>query len=247
VLYGEIQDLKETISTQSGNAATIERLIHENTELRTLLGDTPETRIVAGVIARPPYVPYDVLVIDQGSDDGIKTGALVYHASNFVIGYVEKVFNASAIVSLFSSPHSESTVYVFGPDVYATAYGEGGGVIRISVPQGIAIREGNVVVLPMLTAGTLGTVGSITSLPTQPEQHAYLSFPVSMQSVRLVSVAREPIQVVSFDDSVKNIDAYRKKFILEVPPEFRLSVGTTTATATTTDTGSTTTSATTTP
>jgi cell shape-determining protein MreC len=231
-LFSEIQDLKETIGAQSGSAAIIERLTRENTEFRALLGDNTEERIGAGVIARPPYVPYDVLVLDRGSEDGIKEGALVYHTSDFVIGYVQNTFKKSAVVALFSSPNVESTVYVYGPDVYATAYGEGGGVIRISVPQGVPIAEGNVVILPMLNTGTLGTVQGVTSVPTQPEQHAYLSFPTSMQSIRLVSVERSPIEEVSFEDAALNVGAYRGKFILDVPAELRLSVGTSTASTT---------------
>ncbi len=231
-LLSEIQSLKETIGAQSGSAATIERLTKENEEFRVLLGDDKKERIAAGVIARPPFSPYDSFVLDRGTVDGVTEGAIVYHTSDYAIGYVRHAYAKSSVVALFSSPGIESTVYVYGPDIYATAYGEGGGVIRISVPQGINLVEGNVVVLPTLDTGILGTIGSVTSIPTQPEQHAYLSFPVSMQSIRIVGVERSPIAEVSFKDAALNVDAYRTKFLLEVPPELRLSVGTTTATTT---------------
>lgn len=232
VLLSEMQTLKETIGEQSGNTATIERLMRENTELRALVGDSEEDRIGAGVIARPPFVPYDVLVIDRGSRDGIKEGAFVYHGSDFVIGYVQTVFEKSSVVALFSSPRVESTVYVYGPNVYATAYGEGGGVIRISVPQGVTVTEGNIAVLPMLDSGILGTVGKVTSVPTQPEQHAFLTFPVPIQSIHFVSVAKEPLGTVSFEDATRNIDTYRTQFLLDVPAEFKLTIPTSTASTT---------------
>jgi cell shape-determining protein MreC len=231
-LLSEIQDLRETIGAQSGSAATIERLTEENEEFRALLGDDTEERIAAGVIARPPFSPYDSFVLDRGTEDGITEGAIVYHTSDYAIGYVRHAYSKSSVVALFSSPGIESTVYVYGPDIYATAYGEGGGIIRISVPQGVSLTEGNVVVLPTLDTGILGTIGTVTSVPTQPEQHAYLSFPVSMQSIRIVGVERNPIAEVSFKDAALNVDAFRTKFLLDVPPELRLSVGTSTASTT---------------
>jgi len=227
-----IQDLKETIGAQSGSTATILRLTSENDEFRALLGNTKDEYIAAGVIARPPYSPYDTFVLDKGTEDGIKEGAVVYHTSDYAIGYVLHAYSKSSVVALFSSPGIESTVYVYGPDIYATAYGEGGGIIRISVPQGVTLAEGNVVVLPTLDTGILGTIGSITSVPTQPEQHAYLSFPLSMQSIRIVGVERNPFTMVSFADAAHNVEAQRRKFLLEVPPELRLHVGTTTASTT---------------
>jgi hypothetical protein len=229
-----MQDLKETIGAQSGSTATILRLTHENEEFRALLGDTKEKYIAAGVIARPPYSPYDSFVLDKGTEDGITEGATVYHTSEYAIGYVLHAYSESSVVALFSSPGIESTVYVYGPDIYATAYGEGGGVIRISVPQGVILAMGNIVVLPTLDTGILGTIGAVTSVPTQPEQHAYLSFPISMQSIRIVGVERSPFTAVSFADAALNVDAQRKKFLLEVPPELRLHVGTTTTSATST-------------
>ncbi len=231
-LLSEIQNLKVAIGAQSGSAATIERLSKENEEFRKLLGDDKEEHIAAGVIARPPFSPYDSFVLDRGTADGITEGAIVYHTSDYVIGYVRHAYTKSSVVALFSSPGIESTVYVYGPNIYATAYGEGGGVIRISVPQGVNLAEGNVVVLPTLDTGILGTISSVTSVPTQPEQHAYLSFPVSMQSIRIVGVERSPITEVSFKDAALNVDTYRTKFLLEVPPELRLSVGTATASTT---------------
>ncbi len=225
-LLKQLQNLKTSVDAQSGYATTIDQLTAENSELRNLLGDVPSDRIAAGVIARPPSVPYDVLVLDRGSDDGIVEGALVYHSANFAIGYIERVFTTSAMVVLFSSPHTESTVYVYGPDVYARAYGEGGGVIRISVPQGVSITKGNVVILPMLLSGTLGTIHEVTSIPTQPEQHAFLTYPVPLQSIRLVSVETAALPEISFELAKERVESYRTRFIVEVPDAYKLSTTT---------------------
>jgi cell shape-determining protein MreC len=231
-LHAEIQSLREDIAAQSGYQSTIARLDNENKELRALMGDSTDERILAGVIARPPLVPYDLLVLDRGSEHGIKEGALVYQTGSHVIGVVSKVFSNSALVTLFTSAGAETTVYLYGPNVFAYAYGEGGGVMRISVPQGIELAVGNPVVLPSIHAGDIGVIERIVSIPTQPEQNAYVTFPIPLQSLRTVSVGKEVVDKPSFDEMELNLQAINDRFRIDVPEVARMGKSTTTPTTT---------------
>jgi cell shape-determining protein MreC len=228
----EIIGLREELAAQSGDRATVGKLAAENEELRALLGDTPDERILAGVIARPPRTPYDVLILDRGSEQGVTEGAIVYHVRDHALGIVGRVFPRMSLVTLFSSPGVESTVYLYGPDVYAYAYGEGGGVIRISLPQGIDIKEGDPVVLPSLHMGDLGVVERVVSVPTQPEQNAYLTFPVPIQSLRTVTVSRDSVTVPDLEALRANVERVRGATFVEVPEALRLGTATTSATST---------------
>ena len=127
----------------------------------------------------------------------------------------------------------ETTVYLYGPDVFAYAYGEGGGVIRISVPQGIPVHEGDAVVLPSIHMGDLGIVEHVVSLPTQPEQNAYLTFPIPIQSLRTVTISKEPMGIVDLGDLESNVEAFRKKLLYEIPEPLRLGTATGTLATTT--------------
>jgi cell shape-determining protein MreC len=231
-LESEIQRLSEELAARSGDRSTIGRLTNENEELRSLLGDTADERILAGVIARPPYIPYDTLMIDRGSSQGIVTGAVVYQGGAHAIGVVSRVLETSALVTLFSSAGIESTVYLYGPDVFAYAYGEGGGVIRISVPQGIEVEVGDSVVLPSLHMGDLGVVERVVSIPTQPEQSAYLTFPIPLQSIRTVMVSTVPLERGDLEDLEVNVLEFREQLRVEVPEILRLGTATGTATST---------------
>lgn len=231
-LQAEIETLRGEIAAKSGDSATIRRLISENEELRALLGDTTDERILAGVIGRPPSTPYDLLVIDRGRTHGVVEGAIVYHTHNHALGMVSRVYETMAFVTLFSSPQVESTVYLYGPDVFAYAYGEGGGVIRISLPQGIEVKAGDPVVLPSLHMGDLGVVERVDSVPTQPEQNAYLTFPIAIQSVRTVTVSKEPARIPDLTTVEMHVDAMRDVFRVEVPDALRLGTATETPTST---------------
>ena len=174
-LVEELNALKYTQSARSGDRLTSQMLADENTYLKQLLGDKGEERIVAGVIGRPSALPYDVLILDKGSDDGIVEGAPVYIGDNAVIGIIEKVFSGSCLIVLVTTPGFKTSVYIMGPNIYTTAEGQGGGQLRVGVPQGIKLEEGNLVILPGVYAGIYGSISSITSIPTEPEQYGFVS------------------------------------------------------------------------
>ncbi len=244
-LLDQIRGLEEKVLSQAGVDTTLQLLTIENNELRGLLGASSSPRIAGGVIARPPYTPYDTLIIDRGSAEGVLEDAPVFYGANRALGYVRKTFEHHALVTLFSSPGVESTVYVFGSNFFTTAYGEGGGVIRLSVPQGVAIKPEDVVILPSLDTGILGTIDHIQSIPTEPEQHAYVTFDVPLQSIRVVGVGITPVlsdtTFMEAKEAVQN--AEHRLFTIPIPPEERfegqattsvesIQTGTTTTTST---------------
>lgn len=243
-LVEELNALKYTQSAQSGDRLTTQLFSKENEELRKLLGDEGESRIVAGVIGRPNTVPYDVLVLDKGQEDGIVEGAPVFIGDDAVIGTVSKVFNSSAVVTLVTTPGFEVSVYILGPNIYTTAIGMGGGQLRVGVPQGIVLTEGDLVILPGVDSGIYGAINFVKSVPTEPEQYGYVAPEVPLAGLRLVSVGMIPLEPLSFEDAQK-IVAENKQAVFQVPvPENMLvtsdnSSTTASSTATTTATSST--------
>lgn len=234
-LLGEITELRETIMASQGDRDTIERLELENRELHALVGNVPDASfIAAAVISRPPAMPYDALLIDRGADDGIVEGAVVYYAHDRAIGTVARVYARSAVITLFSTPDARTTVYIVGPNIYTTAFGAGGGVIRVSVPQGITIAKDNLVLLPGLEGGVLGRISAIQSEATNPEQNAYIVHDLPLQSLRLVGVSPTAPTRVSFEEARANIERQKEALRLAVPDGVLVDTEAT-STATTTD------------
>lgn len=217
-LLDQIRSLQEDIASHQGVDNMLTYVTKENEELRSLLHASGSPRILAGVIARPPYTPYDTIILDQGTDNGIVEYAPVFQGNGHAIGYVRQVFLHTAFVTLFSSPGVESTVYIYGPNIFSTAYGEGGGVIHLSVPQGVVIQKGDVVVLPSHDTGVIGAIDEIQSVPSEPEQHAYVTFVTPLQSMRLVSVGTIPLMPVSYDSALQYVqDEEKIKLSFDIP------------------------------
>jgi cell shape-determining protein MreC len=221
-LAKEIDTLKNEIESQKGVQQSLLYITEENKELRSLLNASNTPSILASIIARPPHTPYDTVVIDQGSMDGIVEASPVFYGTGLALGYVKKSLPHHAFVTLFSSPGAETTVYVFGPNIFTTAYGEGGGVIRLSIPHGILVKEGDVIILPSLTTGVLGTVSSVVSIPSEPAQNVYSTFEIPMQSIHTVRVAQDQVTQMTFEEASAQVeDVYKTRFMIDIPPDMQ--------------------------
>lgn len=238
-LRAEKQDLRMQLAEHAGAALSARRLAEENERLRGLLGATSTDRIAAAVVGRPPALPYDVFLIDKGTRDGITENAPVYIGTDQVIGFVGAVYRDRSVVTLATTPDFTATAYIYGPDIYTTATGRGSGSLRVSVPQGITLSEGDLVVLPALHAGIYGSISVVDSEPSRPEQYGYVSIEEPLASLQYVSVGSEPLADMSYAEAEEVVTSVRAD-LLEVPvPQKELidmetATGTATSSATST-------------
>ena len=80
-----------------------------------------------------------------------------------------------------------------GPNVFAPIEGVGGGIARVKLPQGVPIREGQLVILPGISTAIYGEIVSIQNEPTQPEQYGYVAPSQAINSLLYVTVGLESI------------------------------------------------------
>lgn len=218
VLIDEIKGLKAEIAENQTSSLTIRRLQDENATFRELLGASKNERILASVVARPNRLPYDVIQLDRGSDDGVVLDAPIFLGVDQVVGQITHVTSKYSFATLVSSPNFLSTVYIIGPNIYTPAEGIGGGLLRVRVPQGIELSEGNMVVLPAIQSGVFGEIVRTETIPTQPEQYGYVSTGVPLQSLRFVTIGRTPLSEQTFEAAEENVEEIKTQlFTISVP------------------------------
>ncbi|MBP6923955.1 MAG: rod shape-determining protein MreC [Candidatus Pacebacteria bacterium] len=233
-LITDIESLENELAIAVSTDLTQQRLFEENMWLRQLLSVDGKERIAAAVIARPTELPYDLMQIDRGSDDGIIEGAPVYIGADNVIGIVTHTSAHYSFVELFTTPGFSATAYISGANVMTTLEGFGGGVARVSVPQGIPLNVGNLVHVPSIDPGVFGRVEYVENRPTQPEQYGYITLPSPVSGIRYVAVASEivtPVEPPQIEERVRRIitDA-----LIVDTKNFNLASSTATSTATAT-------------
>ncbi len=143
----------------------------------------------ATVLLRPPESPYDVLVLDQGSNAGITVGMM---ASTLVtasssarvvvpIGTVASVTSTAARVVLFTSPRVKTSVWVGNTHVPLTLVGSGESWWA-SAPRSASIVVGDSVRAPGEGA-PLGVVARIDSDPSSPSMGVWVTPLVNSLSI----------------------------------------------------------------
>lgn len=147
-LRDEVADLRERL----GEAATAR---HDVRELRGLVG-LHETEgfpqgtepVGARVIVRSPTVWYSTIVIDKGSDDGIRTGQPVV-ASGGLIGKVTDVTGGTAEVTLITDSSSGVSAQVMPNGATGTIHpvvGDPDDLLLDYITKGRRVTEGTIVV-----------------------------------------------------------------------------------------------------
>ncbi len=183
-LKRELSDLRLSIASTS-----IQDTLDQNAEFKAMFGRASTTpTILAAVLARPPFMPYDELIIDLGSEDGIASNTLVYSPERTLVGRVSAIYPHASAVTLFTSPGQTYNVLIGSSHVPAVATGRGGGQYQAELPHGSAIQAGDVVSDSSLNDRAFALIVSVASDPSDPFDQALLAPPVNVYSLRWVLV-----------------------------------------------------------
>ncbi len=189
-LEQENAKLKEKILEMESDALSLDVLKKESDELKSILGRKNSERksITASVILRPPQVPYDILIIDIGTDSGVKEGMLVGSYGNILLGFVEKVFADTARVRLYSSSGQEINVLINGLNIFSTAKGNGGGNFEITLPRIDKVEVGSLIITPGVNPFIVGIMEFIKADMADAFQKVLLRTPLNIQELKWVEV-----------------------------------------------------------
>jgi cell shape-determining protein MreC len=187
----EAARLRAELASTSAALADRDLLYKEVTDLRERLGraDAPSSRIVAAVLQRPPWTPYDSLVIDAGANYGIAAGSLVSAGGQGLIGRVSEVYDTSARVELFSAPGASYQALLNGTQPVAVE-GLGGGSLRTEVPAGTQVKVGDTVAFPGLLGGIVSLVSATETKAGESFIVVYMRLPANPADLRFVDVLR---------------------------------------------------------
>jgi len=184
------KELEATLEIVAMEAYSREHLRAENEELKAILGRNPEYQLgIARVLASPSVSPYDTLVIDAGEEQGMSEGMDVFTDGDFKIGTITRVFQRSAVVTLFSSPNIELEVNIGTSSIPTTAHGAGGGNFRVTLPEGVPVHVGDIVEIPALSPEYIGVVDAVDRPPSSSLQTIFVKLPFNLFTLKWVYVA----------------------------------------------------------
>lgn len=192
-LAGKIETLERELADAKLLVLDRNRLYEENIALKESLGRNTDPRpLLASVVLHPPRTPYDTLLLDVGSRDGVAVADLVSAGGSLVIGSIVEVFPFSSRVRLFSSPgESREALLRTNEGVHsALLEGVGGGSLRMVVPRGLLVVPGDEVSVPSINATLAGIVAKVEYSETDTLQTVFLHLPINLFELERVFVWR---------------------------------------------------------
>jgi cell shape-determining protein MreC len=145
------------------------------------------------VVARPPAVPYDFIIIDAGAGAGIEPGDLVSAGGSVYIGEVSEVYAGAAKVELFSTPGSsyQALLTRAGTTTLAlTVEGQGAGSLMSEVPAATNVHIGDLVIFSSTMPQIMAKVSAVEEKSESSFKKVFMQLPVSVSQLRFVEVYR---------------------------------------------------------
>ena len=183
VLKEKLSSLEMKILSMSGGQS-------QENMFRELAGRRQESdAMVAAVLIRPPQTPYDVIIIDAGSDESVTIGSEVFLPEGPLLGMVFEVFPKTAKVKLFSASGEKTNAILERNNVPVTITGNGGGNFSINLARGVDIEIEDRILSSDISARLLAVVEDISVRPTDSFKEALAKSPVNIFNLRFVFVA----------------------------------------------------------
>lgn len=186
--------LRAELASTTAALADRDALYQQNIALKAML-DRPQTskRLLGAVLQRPPGLPYDTLVLDVGTRNGVVEGDLVFAGGTLAIGEVSSVYGDTSRVSLFSAPGRTYDAQVapkaaIGTVIPLSLTGQGAGSLSGEVPAGSVAAVGDPVVIPGLGNELLGSITHIQVSAGSSFETLYVQLPVNVFSLQYVQV-----------------------------------------------------------
>jgi cell shape-determining protein MreC len=189
-LYQQNQKLQADLSFDEMRMVNYDSTVAENNSLKEILGRKNEKipMILSAILSKPNQSPYDTLVIDVGSGQGIEIGSTVFALGNVPIGRVAEVSANVSKVILFTNAGEKTQAIISNKNITMELIGRGGGNFEMILPRDLTVQEGDQVVLPGINPHVLAIVETVISDPRDPFTKALLGSPVNIQELKFVEV-----------------------------------------------------------
>lgn len=188
-LINENQSLKEKLASQELELSTLALATAENERLLALLGRrVNQGGIMAAVLTYPPQSPYDLIIIDAGTRDGIAAGSRVTLPEGPEIGEVEEATERFSRVKLTSSAGEKTQAVLERTQTPVELSGSGAGNFKIVVPRDVPVEVGDRVLSAYIDAALLAVVEEIDLEATDAFKDVFAKSPTNIFSVRFVMV-----------------------------------------------------------
>jgi rod shape-determining protein MreC len=189
-LISENSALKEEIEVLKLKQLDYNLILKENQELKNISAEKKSNFILARVLSKPPVSPYDSLVLDIGTSQGIKKGSKVFLSNNVVIGFVTEITENTSLVELFSKGDTKHNFVLERTGASYDISGMGGFNMMVLMPKDADVLWGDTFVYPGENLATVGNVYYIDTNSQSSFKGVYIKIPTNVFQTKWVYVEK---------------------------------------------------------
>ena len=191
-VFRENKKLQEENSFLKTSMIDYQIIKNENEKLKELLNNLsrPNDFVLAGILVKPNYSPYDTLIVDVGSEDKVTVGLKVYIDGKIPIGEVVEVNQKTSLIELYSNPGKITTGVIDGSNVSVDLIGRGGSNFEMLVPYELIVPDQAIITLPGIQSEVLAIVENEIGEPTDPVKKIILRSPINIQNQKWVQIKK---------------------------------------------------------
>lgn len=195
-LIKENTELLYEIENMRLNLIDYESLKEENQKLREEMGLKPiGVFITARVIAKPPQIPLDSLILDVGTNDSLNNGSIVLAGSKFLIGKIVKVSSDQATVALNSFPGTTLYGYIARTNEPLEITGIGGGSMQAKVPIDFEVQVSDKIMVEGRATYIAAIVAAIEEDSSSGFKEILMSLPANISKTKFVFVEPSVVEI----------------------------------------------------
>ena len=193
-LANDNASLRKDLQTANVALLSMQELEKQNQSLENMVGTKKSSNVsisktvFASVTTKPPFSPYDYLIINTGSNSGIEINNPVFADDGTPIGIIGAVYPSSSKVLLFSNGGEKLEVVIGDKKFEATAIGAGGGNFHVKIPTVDMPKKGDAVYIPQFAPQALGIIDNVYASPTDAFASVIFAFPENIFEISYVTV-----------------------------------------------------------
>jgi cell shape-determining protein MreC len=193
VLVAENNELKEKVALSDAIALERDYYKYTNAHLLSKMGrknNEAETTI-ARIISKPGFSPYDTMIIDVGTEEGVHVHDAVQADDAVLLGEIQEAYSHTSLVVLYSSPGKETPVLIGEKAIQAVALGKGGGNFEIKLPRNTEVQAEDMVALASSSVALFGKIKLVQTSPTDTFERALFTNAVDVHKIGFVMVIKK--------------------------------------------------------
>lgn len=188
-LLKENESLRDQLNTVKLESISQSIYKDENQKLKEILGRKDHSSLlIAQILSKPNRSPYDIIIVDVGSKDGVVVGQKVLAKGFIPIGDVIEVSTKNSKIKLYSTPGNITEASLESTGIDLSLKGTGSGGFEITIPKDVEVHTGQAILSKEIYAHTIALISGVVTTERDSYKKVLAKSLINIQELSWVEI-----------------------------------------------------------